>query len=144
MAQEILRSHFARLYPITTRWHDNDVYGHVNNVVYYSFFDTSANRFLIEECGLRIETSPVIAYVVASQCEYHSPVAYPSNIEVGFRVKKLGNSSASYEFGVFSQKEQACALGAFTHVFVERESGRSVSIPEEIKSQLQKAIVPIV
>lgn len=124
---------------MNTRWHDNDVYGHVNNTVYYSFFDTAANRYLIDECGLEIDSSSVVAYVVASRCDYFRPIVYPNDIEIGFRVSKLGNKSVVYQFAVFSALlEEACALGSFTHVFVERDSGSSVEIPTMIRSQLEK------
>lgn len=127
--------HFA---DITTRWMDNDVYGHVNNVTYYSYFDTAANRYLIEHGGLDIHTGPVIGMVVESQCRYHAPVAFPEPLEAGLRVDRLGNRSVTYGIAIFrTGSEQAIADGHFVHVFVDRESQRPVEIPEDIRSALE-------
>lgn len=127
---------------LTTRWMDNDVYGHVNNVTYYSYFDTVANHYLIERGGLDIQASREVAYVVASHCEYLSPIAYPDKIEAGFRVNKLGNKSVQYGLAIFKQEQEtASAFGTFTHVFVNRESGESTRIPEPIRQALELATV---
>ena len=127
---------------ITTRWMDNDVYGHVNNVTYYSYFDTAANTYLIEEGGLNIASSPIIAYVVSSACDYASGIAYPDKIEAGLRVDHLGNSSVQYGIAIFKKDaEQASAHGHFVHVFVERETGKPVPIPEKMRVALEKILV---
>jgi len=131
------RDHYRVFYPITTRWHDNDIYGHVNNVTYYSFFDSAVNRYLIEEGGLDIHNGEVVAFVVNSGCDYRAPVAYPDALEAGIRVEKLGNSSVVYRVGIFRAGEDAAvASGTFTHVFIERAQTRSVSIPEGIRQAL--------
>jgi acyl-CoA thioester hydrolase len=133
------RDQFKRFFPITTRWSDNDVYGHVNNVVYYSYFDTVANQYLIEEGGLDIEQSKEIAFVVNSSCDYFSPVAYPSALEGGLSVEHLGNSSVRYRIGIFEAgASEASAAGTFTHVFVTRATQKSCPIPDSIRSALLK------
>ncbi len=132
------RDSYKQFYPITTRWMDNDYYGHVNNVAYYSYFDTAANQYLIEAGGLDLATAPVIGVVVNSSCTYKSSVAYPQKLEVGLRVNKLGNSSVKYGLAVFVEDEdEASAFGEFVHVFVDRQSNKSVPIPHEIKSALE-------
>lgn len=95
------RSDYRHFQPIITRWHDNDVYGHVNNVTYYSFFDTAVNTYLIEEGGLDIHDGEVVGFVVSSACDYFASIAFPERIEIGLRVGKLGNSSVQYELAVF-------------------------------------------
>ncbi|WP_193162715.1 acyl-CoA thioesterase [Microbulbifer hainanensis] len=132
------RSAYRVFYPITTRWMDNDIYGHVNNVTYYSYFDSAVNRYLIEEGGLDIQAAPVVGFVVNSSCDYRAPIAYPEAIEAGIRVERLGNSSVTYAVAIFKSSEtEACAAGSFTHVFVERSSNRSVPIPENIRRALE-------
>lgn len=132
-----LVSSYKWLTDITTRWMDNDVYGHVNNVVYYSWFDSAANRFLVERGGLDIHASDVIGVVVESKCMYHAPIAYPEPVRVGVRVDKLGNRSVTYGIGVFSgENERAAANGHFVHVFVDRQSRRPVPIPDRIRTAL--------
>ncbi|WP_105102318.1 acyl-CoA thioesterase [Microbulbifer pacificus] len=133
------RTHYGVFYPINTRWHDNDIYGHVNNVTYYSYFDSAVNRYLIEEGGLDIHRAPVVAFVVNSSCDYRAPLAYPQQLEVGVRVEKLGNSSVVYRVGIFAEgKAQAAASGSFTHVFIAREDNRSTPIPAGIRAVLEK------
>ncbi len=122
---------------LDTRWMDNDVYGHVNNVAYYSYFDTAANRYLIERGGLDIAKSEVIGVVVESQCMYHTPIAYPEKIRAGVRVDKLGNRSVTYGIAVFrAGSDDAVANGHFVHVFVDRTTRRPAAIPERIRSAL--------
>jgi len=126
---------------ITTRWMDNDVYGHVNNVTYYSYFDTTANQYLIEEAGLDIHNAPIVGFVVHSNCNYLSPIAYPDKIEAGLYVKKLGNSSVTYGVGIFKKGENtAAAFGEFVHVFVNRADKKSVSIPEKMRIAMEKLV----
>ena len=127
--------HFLRL---GTRWMDNDAYGHVNNVVYYSWFDTVVNQFLITNDVLDIEHSKVIGLVIETQCNYFASVAFPDRITAGLRVTKLGNSSVRYEVGIFREDEEsAAAQGHFVHVYVDRESRRPASIPDDMRKLLQ-------
>ena len=136
---QITRDDYPHLTPLPTRWLDNDMYGHVNNVLYYSFFDTAVNRYLVGEGGLDIVRSPVIAYAVETQCRFMRPVAFPETVEVGLRVGKLGNSSVRYELAVFKEGEpHAAAAGYFVHVFVERAAGRPTSIPPGVRAALEK------
>ena len=133
------RENYKVFYPITTRWSDNDIYGHVNNVAYYSYFDTVANQYLIEEGGMDISDGRVVGYVVNSGCDYHSPITYPEHIEAGLRVDKLGNSSVQYGIGIFREGEDnPAAHGHFVHVFVERAANQSVPIPELLRAALEK------
>ena len=132
-----LRGDYRHFQPITTRWHDNDVYGHVNNVTYYSFFDSAVNTYLIEVGGLDIHNGEVVGFVVSSSCDYFASIAFPERIEIGLRVGKLGNSSVQYELAVFKADEaEACAAGRFVHVFVDRSSNRPVSIPGQLREAL--------
>ena len=136
------RTDYRHFQSITTRWHDNDIYGHVNNVTYYSFFDSAVNTYLIERGGLDIHEGAVVGFVVSSSCDYFASIAYPDLIEVGMRVAKLGNSSVQYELAVFKAGEsEACAAGRFVHVFVDRESNQPVSIPEGLRAALQVLVV---
>jgi acyl-CoA thioester hydrolase len=132
------RSDFKHFHTITTRWMDNDAYGHVNNVVYYSWFDTVVNQFLITNDVLDIEHSKVIGLVIETQCNYFASVAFPDRITAGLRVTKLGNSSVRYEVGIFREDEEsAAAQGHFVHVYVDRESRRPASIPDDMRKLLQ-------
>ena len=127
---------------ITTRWMDNDVYGHVNNVTYYSYFDTIANHFLIQEGGLDIHNGDIVGFVVSSSCQYRSPIAFPGNIQSGLRVEKLGNSSVQYGIAIFKGDETlASAHGKFTHVFVKRGTNTPVPIPSSLRSLLEGLVV---
>lgn len=136
------RADYRHFQPITTRWHDNDIYGHVNNVTYYSFFDSAVNTYLIERGGLDIHDGSVVGFVVSSSCDYFASIAYPDLIEVGLRVAKLGNSSVQYELAVFKVGEdEACAAGRFVHVFVDRASNLPVSIPDILREALQVLVV---
>jgi acyl-CoA thioester hydrolase len=133
------RETFRHFQVIATRWADNDIYGHVNNVVYYSYFDTIVNQYLIEQHVLDIEKSTVIGLVVETQCQYFSPITFPDVVHAGLRVSKLGNSSVRYEIGLFRNDEKtASAQGHFIHVYVDRASRRSVALPDDLRSALQK------
>lgn len=122
---------------IATRWQDNDAYGHINNVMYYSFFDTAVNHFLIEEGGLNIHKGNIVAYVVSSQCQYITPASYPETIFVGVRVIKVGRSSVTYGLSVYAgEAKRRVAHGQFVHVFVERLSDKAVPIPVNTKEAL--------
>lgn len=137
------RSDYRHFIKIPTRWMDNDVYGHVNNVVYYSYFDTLINRYLIEDGKLDFHDGPVIGLAVESLCRYYKSFAYPEVIDAGLRVGRLGSSSVRYEIGLFAENEdQARAEGHFVHVFVERESQRPTPIPEPMRGALARLVVP--
>ena len=123
--------------PITTRWHDNDIYGHVNNVTYYSYFDTVANTYLIERGGLDIHNGDTVGFVVNSGCNYFAPIAFPDKLDGGLRVNKLGKSSVEYGIAIFKAGEDtAVAEGHFVHVFVNKASNTPVAIPENIRAAL--------
>lgn len=131
------RSQYSFLFPIQTRWADNDIYGHVNNVIYYSYFDTAANALLIQKTGFNIHHSPFIGLVVNSSCDFLEELTYPEIIEVGVAITKIGNSSLTYDLAIFKQgKEDASAQGQFVHVFVERETKKSTSISKEMRDAL--------
>ena len=137
-----VRDDYRHFQPITTRWHDNDAYGHVNNVTYYSFFDTAVNTYLIEQGGLDIHDGEVVGFVVSSACDYFASIAFPECIEVGLRVGKLGNSSVQYELAVFKAgEEEARAAGRFVHVFVDRASNQPVPIPGMLRDAMQRLVV---
>ncbi len=125
--------------PITTRWSDNDIYGHVNNVVYYSYFDSVANLYLIEAAGLDIHTAAIVGFVVSSGCNYFEPIAYPEKLNGGLRANKISGSSVEYGIAIFREdNDEAVADGFFTHVFVDRATGKPVRIPERIREALEK------
>ncbi len=124
------RSAFAHFHRIETRWKDNDVFGHVNNVVYYSYFDTAVNAFLIEHGVLDLQQPKIVGLVAETQCRYYSSLAFPDTVYVGLRLAHLGTSSIRYEVGVFRNDDQtASAQGYFVHVYVDRESNRPVPMP---------------
>ncbi len=128
---------------ITTRWMDNDIYGHVNNVAYYSFFDTAANKFLIEVGGLDIANGSVIGLVVESKCAYHAPLAYPQDLRAGVRVDHLGRRAVTYGIAIFAADEPlASAHGHFVHVFVDRATRVATAIPDALRLALASIAVP--
>lgn len=133
------RDGYPHFCEITTRWMDNDAYRHVNNVVYYSFFDTAVNRYLIEAGALDIERSPVVGLVVETNCHYFRPIAFPDRVQAGLRVAHVGNSSVRYELAIFRENEAlACAQGHFVHVYVDRESGRPAALPPRLREALER------
>ena len=135
----VTREDYEVFYSLSTRWMDNDIYGHVNNVTYYSYFDTAANTFLINHCGLDIHNGDIIGYVVSSGCEYLAPIAFPDKLEVGVRVDRLGNSSVQYGIGIFkADEDHICAFGHFVHVFVNRDTNRPTPIPDDMRAGLSK------
>ena len=137
------REDFRHFCPITTRWADNDVYGHVNNVVYYLWFDTVVNEFLIANGTLDIHAGDTIGLVIESHCNYFSPVAFPEPVTAGLCVARLGNSSVRYEVGIFRGDENiASAQGHFVHVYVDRATRKSVSIPAATRAQLNSIQLP--
>lgn len=131
------RADFSYFIEIATRWSDNDAYGHINNSVYYFYFDTAVNRFLIERWGLDIMQSPVIGLVVETQCNFFKPAAYPDTIHAGLRVEHAGNSSVRYGIGIFRNDENdAVAQGHFVHVYVDRACNKPVKLPEKLRDAL--------
>ncbi|HLT27476.1 MAG TPA: thioesterase family protein [Zeimonas sp.] len=133
------RDAYRHFCAITTRWMDNDAYRHVNNVVYYSFFDTAVNRYLIEAGALDIERSEVVGLVVETNCHYFRPVAFPDRVTAGLRVARIGNSSVRYELAIFREDEPlACAQGHFVHVYVDRRSNRPVALPAALRDALER------
>jgi acyl-CoA thioester hydrolase len=132
------RSAYPVFRPITTRWMDNDVYGHVNNVVYYSWFDTAVNGYLIEQGALDIHQGEVIGLVIETQCNYFAPLAFPQTVHAGIRVAHLGKSSVRYEVGLFAQdSDTAAACGHFVHVYVDRINRRPALLPDALKTTLE-------
>jgi acyl-CoA thioester hydrolase len=139
---QILRAEYRHFLALPTRWMDNDIYGHVNNALYYAFFDTAINEYLIADGGLDINAGAVVAYAVESQCQYLRPLAFPGVIDIGLRVGKLGNSSVRYELAIFKQGEtSAAAAGYFVHVFVDRETQKPVSMPTTIRTALERLML---
>ena len=133
------RGDFRHFLPITTRWMDNDVYGHVNNVVYYSYFDTVVNEYMIGRGVLDYAAGEVVQFVVESGCRYFSPIAFPQTVMAGLRVARLGNSSVRYEIGLFADDaEEAAAVGHFVHVCVDRKTQRPVALPAPLRAALQE------
>ena len=127
--------HFARL---TTRWMDNDVYGHLNNVVYYSLFDTAVNGYLIERGALDIHRGEVIGLVVETHCNYFSPIEFPKAVDAGIRVARIGGSSVRYEIGLFAEGEpMSAARGHFIHVYVNRDTRRPAALPQPLRRALE-------
>ena len=132
------RADYAAFRSITTRWADNDVYGHVNNVVYYGWFDTAVNAHLIEAGVLDIHAGAVIGLVVETGCRYAKPLAFPQAIEAGIRAAHIGISSVRYEIGLFADGEaEAAAEGFFIHVYVDRETRRPVPLPADLRAALK-------
>ena len=135
------RADYPHFLPIQSRWNDMDKYGHVNNMIYYGYFDTVVTDYIVRIGQLDTNRSPAVALVVESHCNYHRPISFPAIVECGLRVGKLGNSSVRYEIGVFASGEIAIAAdGYFVHVFVDRESLRPTPIPESLRA----AITPLV
>ena len=136
------RDAYAHVREIPTRWQDNDVYGHVNNVEYYSFFDTVINAWLIDEGGLDIHRGDVIGVCAESHCSYRAGFAFPETVDAAPRVGHLGRTSVRYEIGLFSQgADEPAATGWFVHVFVDRNERRPVEIPAQLRSALERLIV---
>ena len=136
------RDAYPHVLTIPTRWKDNDVYGHVNNVVYYSFFDTAINAWLIEEGGLDIHGGSVIGVCAESHCEYRGALEFPHPVEAHLRVGKLGRSSVRYELALFRpEAAEPAATGWFVHVFVDRESRAPVEMPASIRASLERLVV---
>ncbi|RJF98557.1 acyl-CoA thioesterase [Noviherbaspirillum saxi] len=141
-SEAALRDAYPHFLPIMTRWMDNDVYGHVNNVVYYSYFDTVVNEYLLRKGVLDFEHSPTVGLVVETQCNYFSSIAFPDRIDAGLRVAKLGSSSVRYEIGLFREGEsEPAAQGHFIHVYVDRETRRPVPLTDAMRAALSALAV---
>jgi acyl-CoA thioester hydrolase len=141
-AEQHSRDRYYYFQSMTTRWKDNDVYQHVNNAVYYSFFDTVVNNYLLETGVLDIAKSPVVGFIVASTCTYKKPIVHPARIDAAFRVNRVGTSSVEYGVAIFQEHAaEPAAFGTYTHVFVDRAAGTPVPIPAEIRAALEKALV---
>ena len=134
MTDRFTRDAMQRIESITTRWADNDAYGHVNNVVYYAWFDTVVNRWLVENGVLDITRSDVVGLVVETGCRYFKPLSYPAPVEAGFRVAHLGRTSIRYDVAVFGTDAEAAAQGHFVHVYVDRATGRPAPLPDALRA----------
>ena len=132
-----MRADYPHLLEIPTRWHDNDIYGHVNNVDYYAFFDTVINRWLIQEGGLDIQNGQTIGLCAESACRFTAALVFPEAVTAGLRVAHLGTSSVKYEIGLFGAGGEPAATGWFVHVFVDRATRRPVPIPATIRGALE-------
>ncbi len=140
-AQSGKRDDYRHFQSIPTRWMDNDLYGHVNNVQYYSYFDTAVNRFLIEQGVLDIHHGDVIGLVVETQCRYMKSLSFPDTIDAGIAVSRLGNSSVRYDIGLFREGEQEpAAQGHFVHVYVDREERRPTPLPAPLRAVLETLV----
>ncbi len=138
-APDRARHAFTLVRPISTRWMDNDHYGHVNNVVYYSYFDTAVNGYLIDSTGTDIRELPAIGIVAETSCRFLSEVSFPDVVHPGLRLEHLGRSSVIYEIALFRNDDsQACALGRFVHVYVDRATRRPVPVPDPIRCAVQR------
>ncbi|MCA3181143.1 MAG: thioesterase family protein [Burkholderiaceae bacterium] len=132
------RTAYRHVLPITTRWADNDQYGHVNNVVYYQYFDTVVNRYLIEAGALDVASGEAIGLVVETACRYFAPVSFPDTVHAGLRVAHVGSSSVRYEIGLFANDDEfAAGQGHFVHVYVDRLSRRPVPLPVPLRAALE-------
>jgi acyl-CoA thioester hydrolase len=136
------RTSYRSFLTVPTRWMDNDAYGHVNNVTYYSYFDTAVNEHLIRAGGLDIRGAPAIGLVVETFCRFHKSLTFPDVVDVGLRVRKLGSSSVTYEIGLFRQgDDDPAATGHFVHVWVDRATGRPTPVPPAVRTALQALLV---
>ncbi len=131
------RTDYRHFQTIPTRWMDNDIYGHVNNVNYYSYFDTAVNQYLIERGVLDIHNGDIVGFVVETSCSYFQPLAFPDAVAAGIRVARIGSSSIRYEVGLFRNDDQGiAAAGHFVHVYVDRASGKPVPVPDATRAAL--------
>ncbi|MCH9675468.1 MAG: acyl-CoA thioesterase [Gammaproteobacteria bacterium] len=137
------RADYSHYLPIQTRWNDMDKYGHINNMIYYGYFDTVVTDYLVRVAHLDTDSSPVVGLVIESHCNYHAPVSFPTIVECGLRVGKLGTSSVRYEIGVFAPGETgAGANGHFVHVYVDRQSLTPTPIPNAMRAALAPLVAP--
>ena len=136
------RRDFGHFLRIPTRWHDNDVYQHVNNTIYYSFFDTVINDYLIREGGLDFEHGEVVGLAIETHCQFKKSIQFPQAVDAGLRIGKLGNSSVRYEVGIFIEGDQdLAAFGHFVHVFVSRPGNRPTPIPPSLRAAMNRLLV---
>lgn len=137
------RADFTVLWPITTRWSDNDVYGHINNVVHYSWFDTAVNGWLMRATGADIRELPEIGLVVETNCRYLAELGFPEPLTVGLAVTRLGRSSVTYQLGLFGggRGATAAAVGHWVHVYIDRDTRRPTAIPDDLRSAMERALV---
>ena len=143
MSEAATRADYPHFLSIPTRWKDNDIYGHVNNVVYYSYFDTVINEYLIRAGGLDIQGGAVIGVCAESACRYRAAFTFPEPVEAGLRVAHLGRRSVRYEIALFkADTDGAAAEGYFVHVFVTRETMQAVAIPDTLRAALERLVVP--
>ena len=143
MTSPQLRTDFSVLRSITTRWADEDVYGHVNNVVYYSFFDTAVNGFLIDATGTDIRTLDAVGLVAETQCEFLRELGFPGDVQAGLAVTKLGTSSIVYRIGLFQgDSDEPAAIGRFVHVYVDATTRKVTPIPESIRAAVTSLVIP--
>lgn len=137
-----VRSDYKHFLAIPTRWRDNDIYGHVNNVVYYSYFDTVINEYLIRNGGLDIAAGQIIGLCVESQCRFHRELTFPESVDAGLRAAHVGNSSVRYEIALFAEPDdRAAADGYFVHVFVDRATRRPASLPSNLRDAVTAILV---
>jgi len=142
-AREHTRADYRHFLAIPTRWMDNDTYGHVNNVTYYSYFDTVVNEHLVNRGGLDIRGGDVVGFVVETSCRYFRPLTFPDTVDAGMRVARLGRSSVTYDIALFREGEpNPAAAGRFVHVWVDRRSATPAEIPARIRDALQPLLVP--
>lgn len=142
MTDRSTRADYKHFLPLQTRWADNDIYGHVNNVAYYSFFDTIVNEYLIAAGALDIHAGEVIGLVAETGCKYFAALAFPEKLEGALRVAHIGNSSVCYELAIFKEGEATpAAEGHFTHVYVDRETRRPVSLPDALRAALKRILI---
>ncbi len=140
--RNLRRADYRHVLTVPTRWMDNDVYGHVNNVTYYSYFDTVVNEFLVRFTGLDFRAKGPVGMVVETGCRFHSEIAFPDVLEVGLRVRRLGKTSVTYEIGIFKAgRDEPAATGHFTHVYVVPGDMRAVPVPERARAVLERLVV---
>ncbi len=138
------RADYRYFLAIPTRWMDNDVYGHVNNATYYSYFDTVVNEHLVRAGDLDIQRAPVIGVVVETSCRFHRSLSFPQTVDAGLRVAKLGTTSVTYEIGLFgAEDDRPAATGRFVHVWVERATQQPTPVPERIRAALSPLLIPV-
>ena len=139
---DLTRDHFPNLILISSRWSDNDIYQHVNNVVYFSYFDTAVNQNLVEHGLLSIGNSDVVGLVVSNQCQFFASISFPDTVYVGLSVEKIGHSSVTYRLGIFKNNENSLsALGTYTHVYVDRNTQRPVAIPLKTREMFESLLI---
>jgi acyl-CoA thioester hydrolase len=139
--RDLTRDHFDVITPVTTRWSDNDMFGHLNNAVYYELFDSAINAWVIKGAGVNVLTIPELGVVAESGCRFFTEVEFPFGLEVGVRVARVGNSSVTYALGLFAEdREEIAALGHWVHVYISRETRRPAAIPAAIRALLESAV----